>query len=186
MGNVGTRFWKAVCLSSPPITLAVSQFRVCILWRTRPLLSSKTLTASAVVKYDGRAFGAFPGCVTRCFTPYIMISAAQAHESDDLHHAMSPFSLFLSSFSGAQRILGYVRPRRTVAVHPPKRRKGRSICGLHLEEPSNWDSLRAVLWHNWPSNAAFEGCRPWTETQPLLDTLCTDSKYIIRPELYFD
>ena len=26
------------------------------------------LAASAVVKWDGRAFGAFPGCVTRCFT----------------------------------------------------------------------------------------------------------------------
>ena len=26
------------------------------------------LTASAVVKWDGLAFGAFPGCITRCFT----------------------------------------------------------------------------------------------------------------------
>ena len=48
--------------------------QVCILWRTRPLWSSKAspsetlLTSSAVVKCDGRAFGAFPGCVTRCFT----------------------------------------------------------------------------------------------------------------------
>ena len=25
------------------------------------------LTMSAVVKWDGLAFGAFPGCVTRCF-----------------------------------------------------------------------------------------------------------------------
>ena len=43
---------------------------------------------------------------------YIMIPAAQARESDDLRRAMSPFSLFLSSFSPAQRILGYVRPRK--------------------------------------------------------------------------
>ena len=72
-----------------------------------------------VVKCDGLAFGAFPGCVT--------ISAAQARESDDLHHAMSPFSLFLSYFSGTQRILGYVRPRRIVAAHPPKTWRRRSI-----------------------------------------------------------
>ena len=48
------------------------------------------------------------------------ISSAQTRESDDLCHAMSPFSLFLSSFLGAQRILGYVRPRRIVVVHHPK------------------------------------------------------------------
>ena len=33
------------------------------------------------------------------FYPYVMISAAQARESDDLHRVMSPFSLFLSSLS---------------------------------------------------------------------------------------
>ena len=54
------------------------------------------------------------------FYPYVTISAAQAHESDDLHHPMSPFSLFLSAFSGAHIILGYVRPRRIVAVRPPE------------------------------------------------------------------
>ena len=63
------------------------------------------LTWSAVVKCDGLAFGAFPGCVTRCFTL-----------TSRLHHAMSPFCLFLSYFSGMQRILGYVRPRRIIAV----------------------------------------------------------------------
>ena len=44
------------------------------------------------------------------FYPYVMISAAQACESDDLRHEMSPFSLF----SGAQRISCCVRPRRTL------------------------------------------------------------------------
>ena len=70
-----------------------------------------------------------------------MISAAQASESDDLRHAMSPFFLFLSSFSGVQRILGYVRPRRIVAVHPLKNREKKE----QLEEPSDWDSLHTVL-----------------------------------------
>ena len=102
------------------------------------------------------------------FYPYVTITAAQARENGNLRHAMSPFSLFLSSFLGAQRILGYVRSWRIVAVHPPKRGKDEGrICGLHLEEPSNWDSLWTALWHNWPSNAASEGCRPWIETQQM-------------------
>ena len=46
------------------------------------------------------------------FYPYVTISAAQARERDDLRHAMSTFSLFLSSFSGVQRILGCVKDRR--------------------------------------------------------------------------
>ena len=61
------------------------------------------------------------------FYPYVTISAAQAHEGDDLHHAMSPFSLFLSPFSGAQRLLGYVRPQRIIEVCPSKTGKRRSI-----------------------------------------------------------
>ena len=52
----------------------MSQFRVCVLWRTRPSWSLKAspsetlLTTSVLVKCDGLAFGSFPGCVTRCFT----------------------------------------------------------------------------------------------------------------------
>ena len=109
------------------------------------------LTSSAAVKCDGLVFGAFPGCVTRCFTLTSRF-LPQARESDDLRQAMSPFSLFLSSFSGAQRILGCVRPRRIVAVRPPKTGKRR----LHLEEPSDWDSLRAALWHNLLSNTPLK------------------------------
>ena len=61
------------------------------------------------------------------FFTHVTISATQAHKSDNLRHAMSPFSPFLSSFLGMQRILGYVRPQRMVAVRPPKRGKRRSI-----------------------------------------------------------
>ena len=53
--------------------------------------------------------------------PNVTISAAQACESDDLRHTMPPFSVFLSSFSGKQSILGYVSLRRIAAVEPPKR-----------------------------------------------------------------
>ena len=55
----------------------------------------------------------------------VTISTAQTCETDHLRHTMSTFSLFLSSFSGAQNILGYVSSRRIVAVHPPKRGKRR-------------------------------------------------------------
>ena len=49
---------------------------------------------------------------------------------------------FLSFFSGPQRILGYVRPRRITEVHPPEMGK-RNI----------WRRRQTVLWYNWPSNA---------------------------------
>ena len=74
--------------------LAVSQFRVCILQRTLPLWSSKASPSERqfwprqlLLNGIGLAFGAFPG--------YFTISTAQARKSDDLHHAMSPLSLFL-------------------------------------------------------------------------------------------
>ena len=54
---------------------AVSQFRVCILSKhpAFEVLEDKSymetlFTASPVVKCDSLAFGAFPGCITRCFT----------------------------------------------------------------------------------------------------------------------
>ena len=113
----------------------MSQFRVCILRRTWPLRSLKASPSETLL--TSSSFWSISWLRHQMFYPYVTISAAQVRESDDLHHTMSPFSLLLSSFSGMQRILGYVRPRRTVAVHPLKRGKIRSICGLHLEEPSN-------------------------------------------------
>ena len=81
--------------------------------------TSKTL--STFVKWDGLAFSAFAGCVTSCCPyPYITIFATHTHESDNLRHAMLPLLFFISSFSGVQNILGYGRPRRIVAVHPPE------------------------------------------------------------------
>ena len=77
----------------------------------------------------------------------------------NLLHLISLLSLFFRDW--AQRILGYVKPRWIVEVHPPKTGKRRTHLWLHLEEPLNWDSLRAALWCNWPSNASFEECSPW-------------------------
>ena len=68
---------------------------------------------------------------------------------------MSQFSLFLSSFSGVQRILGYVRPRGFLAQHPPETEKEGASGGA-----SDWDSLRAALSRNWPLNAPLEDADP--------------------------
>ena len=97
--------------------------------------------------------------------PYVMISAAQARESDDLRHTMSPFSLFLSPFSGTQRILGYVRPRRVVAVHPPKRGKRKPHLWAAFGGAFRLGSFCATLWRNLPLNVVSNGCTLWIETQ---------------------
>ena len=111
-----------------------SHFRVCILRRTRPLQSSKAksfretlLTTSAVVKCDGLAFGAFPGCVTRCFTLMLRFLPPRPAKVTTYTTQCRNFLSFFLLFREPKRILGYVRPRRIAAVHPPKRGKRRSI-----------------------------------------------------------
>ena len=141
--------------------------------------------ASAVAKWDGWAF---PGCITRCsrLYPYpyrirdtliipgeiklwklwklitsrflLPRPAKVTIYATRCRHFLSFFHFF---FSDAQKILRYRRPRKIVAVHPQKEGKEGHICGVHLEEPSNGDSLRTVLWTNWPSNMPFEGRSPW-------------------------
>ena len=130
------------------------------------------------------------------FYPCVTISAAQARKSDDLRHAMSPFSLCLSSFSGAQRILGYVRPRKIVAVHPPKTGNWDTAsvvsvqfyltaASQHLKHLSKVikthsrhfvaDLLTAVMWKTWPLNSSERDSRPkrqksiWCQTVDCLD-----------------
>ena len=68
------------------------------------------------------------------FYSNITISDAQACKNDALHHTMSLFPLFLSSFSGAQKILGYVRPRSHTSSK--KREKNAVYVGCI------WRSLR--------------------------------------------
>ena len=84
------------------------------------------------------------------FYPYVTISAAQAHESDDLRRAMLPFSLFCM---GHAKNFGICEATKdsSGASSEKNRNEGR-ICGLHLKEPSNWDSLCVALWRNWPSS----------------------------------
>ena len=75
------------------------------------------------------------------FYPYVTISAAQARKSDDLRHAMSPFSLFLSSFSGTQTNLGIWEATKDCSGASSKNREKTE----HLEELSDCDSLHASL-----------------------------------------
>ena len=95
-------------------TLAVSQFRVCILRMIWLLWSLEHFLAVSQDVLPLRHDFFRPGSWKWRSTP---------------RDVVSPVSLFLSSFSGAQRIFGYVRPRRIVVVRPPKRGKRRSICG---------------------------------------------------------
>ena len=121
------------------------------------------------------------------FYPKVTISATQAHESDDLRHEMSPFSLFLSSFSGVQRILGYVRPRRIVAVHPPQRGKRRSIwrslqIGTTVTRRSDVIALYMLLWQmqtlNW--DTAADICSNFHGSPPKSLTVAPQEKSVGR------
>ena len=63
------------------------------------------------------------------FYPYVTISAAQAHESDDLRHAMLPFFLFLSSFLGTQRNLGLFEATKDSSRASSKNRERKAAFG---------------------------------------------------------
>ena len=101
---------KPICLKGGRVIDPSNAISEWMLAECTPLIGIYIHTLLLCLNSGSASFEGFPGCVTRC---------------DNLYHAMSPFSLFLSSLSVAQRILGYVRPRRVVAVHPPKRGKRR-------------------------------------------------------------
>ena len=90
-------------------TLAVSQFRVCVLWRTRPLQSLKAspsetlLTPSAVVKWDLWTISWLPHQMFYTYAKVTMYAMWCRHF----------FSCFLL-FQALKRILGYMRPQRIV------------------------------------------------------------------------
>ena len=179
----------------------------------RPLLWKQTLCCrvsvqglhplkdSAFVVFEGESFRdlvnlvtvsplehflvASPDVLPLCY----VISAAQVCESDDLHYAMSPFSLFLSSLSGSQIILGHVRPRRIVTVHPPKRGQRRSIwrslqIGTAFTRRCDAIGLQMQLWRmqtlNWDTatvcgaeSAGFDSLdrlSSWSYTEPQTHT----------------
>ena len=96
------------------------------------------LTTSAVFKCDGLTFGAFPGGVTRCFTLKSRFLPPRPTKVTIYATQCRHFLSFFRIFQCAKNLMWYVRPRRIVAVHPPKRGKRRSICGLRIGTAFAW------------------------------------------------
>ena len=84
------------------------------------------LTVSAVVKWDGRAFGAFFWLRHQMFYPYVTISATQARKSDDLPHTMWPISLF---FFGRAKNPGICEAMKDSGASSKKREKKAAFVG---------------------------------------------------------
>ena len=78
------------------------------------------LTASAAVKRDGLAFGAFPGCVTRCFT-HMSRFLPPRPEKVTIYAMRCLHFLSFFLFYGCAKNLGICE-----AVHPPKTGKRRT------------------------------------------------------------
>ena len=93
------------------------------------------LTSSVVVKRGGLAFGAFPGCVTRCFT---LTSRFLPPRPAKVTTYATRYRHLLSFFS---KNLGICEATEESSCASSKKREKKE----HLKEPSNWDSLRAAL-----------------------------------------
>ena len=96
------------------------------------------LTSSDVLKWNGLAFAAFPGCVTRCFTLISQFLPPRSAGSDDLHHVMSPFSLFLSVFFGRTNNLGVCEGTKDCSGASYRNREMKAASGgaFGLGQPS--------------------------------------------------
>ena len=82
------------------------------------------------------------------FYPYVTISAAQARESDDLHHPMSPFSVF---FFGRAKNHGICEATKDSSGASSKEKETKVAFV---------DCFRSALWCNWPSNAIPKDADP--------------------------
>ena len=104
-----------------------------------------------LVKWDGLAFGAFPGCVTRCFTLTSQLLPTRPVK-------VTVYANFCLSFSffGSAKNPGICEAVKDSSSAFSKNREKKE----HLEEPSDWDSLRTALWRNWPSNAPLKDADP--------------------------
>ena len=88
-----TKLWQSCCFVNGEISICVLLIAVDIYWfiMNSRIGNTSTATHTSCVPIQGqhpsppaKAFGAFPGCVTRCSRPYpyINISAAQVRKSD--------------------------------------------------------------------------------------------------------
>ena len=107
-------------------TTAVSQFRVCILLRTQPLRPSKASPserpsrAMSSCQCSEHILGMSPDVPVPTLTSRFL-----PPRSTKVTIYTTRCRHFLSFFLGVQRILGYGRRLRIIAVHPPKTGKRR-------------------------------------------------------------
>ena len=142
--------WNHLCLtlqvtvrqSCVRQTVAVSQFRVWILWRTRPLWSLKArpsqtlLTSSAVVKWDGLALEAF-GDVLLLRHDFCRPGP---HKWRPTPGNVAIFSLsFL--FFGCAKNLGICEAMKDRSGASSRNREKKE----HLEEPSDWGYFSCLV-----------------------------------------
>ena len=85
------------------------------------------------------------------FYPYVTISVAKVTIYATQCRRFLSFSFFL----------GLCEAAKDSSCASSKKNEKKE----HLEEPSDLESLCMVLWSNWPLNASFKGCSPWTGTQ---------------------
>ena len=108
------------------------------------------LTASTV--WDGRAFWSISWLHHHMFYFYVMISATQARESDDLRHATL-------SFSGTQRILGHEATKdRNSASSKKREKKERLLAAFGGDFESGQPSRSPVT--ELAFKRSSEGCSP--------------------------
>ena len=111
-----------------------------------------SLTASAVVKCDGLDFGAFPGCVTRCFTLTSRFLSPRPAKvtiyATRCHHFLSSFFFFRRT-----KNLGICEATKDSSGVSSKKREKRSLrfgtafawrCDVRMQH-LKWDSV-FVLW----------------------------------------
>ena len=115
------------------------------------------LTASAVVKWDGLAFGAFPGCVTRCFT---LTSQFLPPRPTKVTIYTTQCRHFLSFFFFKENLWICEATKDSSGASSKEREKRARFVGCILDQPLDRDSLRMALWPNWPSNAPPKDAHP--------------------------
>ena len=129
--STGLQTRPLLCLSSGSVSV----------WSLKASPSETLLTSSAIVKCDGLAFGAFPGCVTRCFTLTSRFLPPRPAKvtiyATWCRHCLSFF------FFWCRKNLGICEATKDHSDASSKNRERRSI----------WRSLHAALWCSWPSNA---------------------------------
>ena len=147
-----TRWRQSLCFSSG--SASSGGLGLCGLWRR--VLQRNLVKLVSRCPMGRSSLWSISWLRHQMFYPYVTISAAQACKSEDLRNAMSPFSLFLSSFSGTQTILTICEATKNPSGASSKKREREE----HLEEPSDWDSIHTTLWHNWSSDAPLKDADP--------------------------